>query len=95
MESLNWDEVDPSRLPGDLREIASDCGINVAQYLVEMWGGAMIYVPTLRSLKREHRERVILDECDGTNVGALAARLGVSRRYVQQVMRGKDSKESD
>ncbi len=93
MESLNWDNVDPSRLPGDLKEIASDCGLDVAQYLVEMWGGAMIYVPTLRALKREYRDKIILGECDGTNVGALASRLGVSRRYVQQVIRARDGAE--
>lgn len=93
MEALNWDKVDPSRLPGDLREIACDCGIDVAQYLVEMWGGAMIYVPTLRSMKKEYREQVIRAECDGTNIGALASRLGVSRRYVQQVIRSNGETE--
>ncbi|MCB0717740.1 MAG: hypothetical protein KDD65_04815 [Bacteroidetes bacterium] len=93
MKSLNWDDVDPARLPGDLREIACDCGLDVAQYLVEMWGGAMIYVPTLRTLKKEYRDHVILEEFDGSNVGALASKLGVSRRYVQQVVRSQNASE--
>ena len=93
---LNWDDLTPEQLPTDLREIANDCGIETARYLVETWGGAMLYVPTLYSLKKDYRDRTILGEYDGSNVGSLAAKLGVSRRYVMRLVReNADRKRPD
>jgi Mor family transcriptional regulator len=90
---INWDEIRPEDLPGDLGEIAQDCDMEVVQYLVEMWGGAMIYIPTLSKLKKERRDHLIVQDYDGSNVGKLASRYGVSRRYVSRVIR--DQSEDD
>ena len=84
---IDWEDLEPEQLPGDLREIATDCGLEVARYLVETWGGAMIYVPTLFSLKKEYRDRAIICEYNGNNTGTLAARMGVSRRYITRLVR--------
>ena len=88
---LNWNDMRPDELPGDLGEIATDIGLEAAQYLVEVWGGSMIYVPTLSKLKKEHRDRMIVVEYNGGNVGTLAVRLGVSRRYVRKVLKENDA----
>ena len=88
---INWSELTPEDLPGDLGEIASDCSMDFAKYLVEMWGGAMIYIPTLSKLKKQKRDELILESFDGGNVGRLASKYGVSRRYVSKVVREHDS----
>ena len=84
---IDWSGLNPSDLPGDLGEIASDCDMEFAQYLVEMWGGAMIYIPTLSKLKKSTRDQLILRDYDGSNAGRLASRYGVSRRYVGKIVR--------
>ncbi len=84
---IDWNALDPQQLPEDLREIAMDCGLDVARYLVETWGGTMLYVPTLYNLKKQRRDRLILDAFDGRNAGELAAAMGVSRRYVAKLVR--------
>lgn len=87
---INWDELTPKDLPGDLAEIARDCDMEFARYLVEMWGGAMIYIPTLSKLRKQKRDQMILESYDGGNVGRLASKYGVSRRYVSKVVREHD-----
>ncbi len=84
---INWNELTPTDLPGDLGEIAADCNMEFARYLVEMWGGAMIYIPTLSKLKKAKRDQLILRDYNGANVGKLASTFGVSRRYVNKVVR--------
>lgn len=90
MMQIDWDALKPEHLPGDLGEIARECGLDVARYLVESWGGAMIYIPTLQGLRKEHRDRRIIEAFDGTNGGLLAAKLGVSRRYITRLLRDAD-----
>ena len=87
---IEWTELSPSDLPGDLGEIASDCDMEFAKYLVEMWGGAMIYIPTLSKLRKSKRDQLIIRDFDGSNAGRIAARYGVSRRYVTKLVRDVD-----
>ena len=84
---IDWTELTPSDLPGDLGEIADDCDMDFAKYLVEMWGGAMIYIPTLSKLRKSRRDQLILRDFDGSNAGRIASRYGVSRRYVSKLVR--------
>lgn len=84
---IDWSQITPSDLPGDLGEIADDCNMEFAKYLVEMWGGAMIYIPTLNKLRKSRRDQLILQDFDGTNAGKLAAKYAVSRRYVTKLVR--------
>lgn len=87
---IDWSQLTPSDLPGDLGEIANDCDMQFAKYLVEMWGGAMIYIPTLSKLRKSRRDQLILRDFDGSNTGRIAARHGVSRRYVSKLVRDAD-----
>lgn len=84
---IDWTDLTPTDLPGDLGEIAHDCDMEFAKYLVEMWGGAMIYIPTLSKLRKSRRDQMILHDYDGTNEGRIASRYGVSRRYVTKLVR--------
>ena len=84
---IDWNELNPTDLPGDLGEIANDCDMEIAKYLVEMWGGAMIYIPTLSKLKKSRRDQLILRDFDGNNAGRIASKYGVSRRYVAKLVR--------
>ena len=45
---IKWSDISADELPPDMREIARDQGIDFVRYLVEVFGGAMLYVPTLR-----------------------------------------------
>ena len=92
---IDWSQLTPSDLPGDLGEIADDCDMQFAKYLVEMWGGAMIYVPTLSKLRKSRRDQLILRDYDGNNAGRIAARYGVSRRYVSKLVRDTDKAAED
>lgn len=84
---IPWTDIAAEQLPSDMQEIARDQGIDFVRYLVEAFGGAMIYVPTLRNVEKRIRNQRILNEYNGQNSSTLAVRYGISRRQVEKVVR--------
>ena len=83
---VNWNDVRPDDLPLELREIRDDLGMEVVQYLVECWGGASIYVPSLRRLRLNQLTDRVRREYDGSNEAHLARKYRVSRRVIRDVL---------
>ena len=79
--------MNTEELPPDMREIARDQGIEMVKYLVEVFGGAMLYIPTLKNVEKRIRCRKIIAEFNGSNCSSLAVRYGMSRRQVEKVVR--------
>ena len=84
---IPWTEIEFEELPPDMQESARDQGIDFVRYLVEIFGGAMLYVPTLKNVEKRIRNRNIITEYDGQNGSSLAVRYGMSRRQVEKVVR--------
>ena len=82
-----WEHLTPEDLPGDLREIARARGMDEARYLVEQWGGVLLYIPAVSTIQKRWRDERILAEWNGRNDGALARRYKVSRRYIYTLLR--------
>jgi Mor family transcriptional regulator len=84
--NLDWESVELEHLPQHFQEIGRDLGIDVVKYLIEMWGGSVIYVPTLSKLAARHLQQIIRSEYDGTNERTLARKYGLSRSRIRRLL---------
>jgi hypothetical protein len=90
---IDWSAVTVSDLPPELAELCETVAgasspVDAAERIVTAFGGGSLYVPALRDLRRQHLARqasALFDpRANGGkgNAGAVARRLGVSRRMV-------------
>ncbi len=86
---LDWNWIETDDLPEPFKEIADDVGVDIVKYLVENWGGAVIYVPTLTRLMSRCLDKTIRSEYTGANEMDLARQYGVSRARVRKALRRK------
>lgn len=84
---IPWTDIAADELPPDMQEIARDQGIDFVKYLVEVFGGEMLYVPTLKKVEKRIRNQKIVTEYNGKNCSSLAVRYGMSRRQIEKVVR--------
>jgi Mor family transcriptional regulator len=54
--------------------------------VVQRLGGVQVYVPSRRSMERERVAQEIRDCFDGRNIRELAAKYGLSVRWVRQIL---------
>ena len=91
-----WDEINPEQdLPGDLRELYEELGLEGVRYLVEQWGGTQLYIHSPDSVEKGWRDRQIRERWNGRNEGSLAKELGVSRRYVHRLLSAPKTRVPD
>jgi Mor family transcriptional regulator len=83
----------PGSSSATLEEIETALGPNVRDDLQAAWGGCFLYIPARRRLKVQWLRDRIPVEYDGRNAGRLAARYGVSRRFVDRVVREGDPED--
>lgn len=83
---IDWSEVDAQMLPEPFREMASDVGLDTVRYLVEAWGGTVIYIPTLSGLTRKQLDERIQNAYDGGNEYKLAKKFGIPRSRVRRAL---------
>lgn len=87
MGDIDWSRVTAADLPGEMRDLAEEAGLEVVRHLVETYAGCMIYVPTLRDLKRRQLAERAARLFDGTNAVAVCRKLRVSRRTLNDLLK--------
>lgn len=84
------DSITAEDLPNDvLQHVAETCGLDVAKSLLLHCAGMRIDIP-LRP-KRDAAKRYIELHYTGTNAQALAAKIGMSERFVYKVLKEKSA----
>ena len=99
---MDW--IDPASLnmdtlPDELRDLCETVAgaqtpAEVAARLVPGWGGARVYIPALRDLRRAaltERARQLFDRAargGAGNAGEVCRTLGVSRRHLASLLKG-------
>ncbi|NND70781.1 MAG: hypothetical protein HKN43_04315 [Rhodothermales bacterium] len=84
---IDWDTFDVNELPPQFQEIAVDVGVEIVRYLIENWGGSVMYVPTLSKLAAQTLRKRIRSEYTGSNERELARKYNLSRMKIRQVLR--------
>lgn len=87
-----WDEITRDDLPSDLQDLERELGMEAVRHLVETWGGTQLYIHSPDTIRDSVAARVVQKEYDGRNEGSLAQRLGVSRRFVYDLLSGRSKK---
>lgn len=83
-----FDSLTSDDLPNDvLQHVAETCGLEVARALLVHCAGMRIDIP-LRP-KRDAAKRFIELNYNGSNAQALAAKIGMSERFVYKVLSEK------
>ncbi len=84
---MNWyDGMTADDLPGDLRLVARECGVNIAIALAEKLGGINIYIRPLKSLESVRKKEFIAKHFDGTNHKELAIATGYCEQQIYRIL---------
>lgn len=83
---LDWDSVAIQDLPDEMRQLAEVAGMGAVQTLVEMFGGVRIYVPTLKTIRRQQLVERAASLYDGSNELAVCRRLRVTRGVLRTLL---------
>ena len=83
------DHVKIENLDEDQRKMVELVGLDGFKSLVRAFGGTTIYIPKAESLERAARDQKIREEFDGGNYRELAAKYGLTERWVRFILFGK------
>ena len=76
-------------LRGESRDLAEVIGMDTFRRLVELYGGANIYIPKADGLILPLRNDLIVREYDGNNIFELSRKWGLTERRIQDIVKVK------
>ena len=79
-------KVNKEDVPEQYRDIVELLGLEKFLELCELLGGSLVYVPTLKSMLQEGRNREICKRFNGGNFGQLAREYRLSERRVRKII---------
>lgn len=71
---------------GITTEVADQCGVALADFLAEHWGGQLINFPKNRLFKLAQRDMAIYEEFTGNNHAKLALKYNMSTRGIYKLI---------
>lgn len=74
-------------LSEELIPVANFIGLSKFLELCEAFGGSSIYLPTMKSILRTHRNEEIIRRYNGKNSKELAKEFCISEMYVKSIIR--------
>jgi len=79
------------KLPGDLKRIAEEVGLNNALKISAIFGGVSIYIPACAQLRRERRNQKIRSEYDAGSITVknLASKYSLTERQTFTILSNK------
>lgn len=78
-------------IPEEYRDIAENLGMDSFLKLIRLCGGQTLYVPMMKTLELEGRDREIRSLFNGGNYRALAIQFRLSERQIRKIINGKRS----
>lgn len=75
-------------IPSRYKELADNIGIEGFRYLIEKHGGTLFYVPTLNTVNKLYRNRMIRESFRG-DYDETAKRFGMSRTQIYNIINEK------
>ncbi len=72
-------------IPSRYKDLLDTVGIDGFLGLVQLYGGSIIYLPTVKSLMKNSRDRIIKEEFRG-DYDKLARKYGMSRSQVYNII---------
>lgn len=87
--------IKPSDLSGDLREIAEECGTDLALTLADKFGSMQLYIKPIEKALIEKQKQYIKLNFTGNNHRELARAVRCSQRWIYDVIREADQKKKE
>jgi Mor family transcriptional regulator len=81
IKHLNKDDLQDS-----FYDIADEIGLDTFVKLCELCGGSSLYIPTMKSLLKPVRNRVIKESFDGGNYKELARKYNITEVQVRKII---------
>jgi len=76
----------PEDLPGDLRLVATHCGVDVALSLADKMGGVHLYITKAENALMPRKKKYVVEHFTGNNHRDLALATGLSEREVYKIL---------
>lgn len=74
-------------LPPAFQQLAEEFGAPVVFKIIEKMGGEYIYIPSMKTVLKNVRDRLICEEFDGKNYRQLARKYSISMTHVREVIK--------
>lgn len=75
-------------IPSRYKDLVDNIGIEGFRYLIENYGGSLIYVPTLKMVNKLYRNRMIRESFRG-DYDETARKFGMSRTQIYNIINEK------
>lgn len=75
-------------IPEEYRDIAETLGMDSFLKLIRLCGGQTLYVPMMKTLEMEGRDREIRSLFNGGNYRSLAIQFRLSERQIRKIIKG-------
>ena len=75
-------------IPEEYRDIAENLGMDSFLKLIRLCGGQTLYVPMMKTLEMEGRDREIRSLFNGGNYRSLAIQFRLSERQIRKIIKG-------
>lgn len=74
-------------IPEEYRDIAETLGMDSFLKLIRLCGGQILYLPMMKTLEREGRDREIQSLFNGGNYRSLAIQFQLSERQIRKIIK--------
>lgn len=92
IRDIEISEIDKENLPWQIQELIATIGLDSTLDLLARFGGGTIYIPTLRTSFLPLRNKLIVNQFDGSNSNVLARKFHLGVNYVQRLVRSNEGR---
>ncbi len=91
IHDIEFSEGDRENLPWLIQELIATIGLAPTIDLLARFGGGTIYLPAMRTSFLPLRNKLIVNQFDGSNCNVLAQKFHLGVNYIQRLVRGNQA----
>lgn len=73
-------------IPIQFQELAQEIGISNFIKVCSFLGGTLVYIPSLKTIEKNSRNKAIIEEFSGANYKDLSRKFQISEPYVRKLI---------
>lgn len=83
---MNDNFIEIKDIPMQFQDLAEEIGVNNFVKVCRLLGGTLTYIPSLKTIEKNSRNKAIIDEFNGWNYKELSRKYRISEPYVRRII---------
>lgn len=83
---MNDNFIEIKDIPMQFQDLAEEIGVNNFVKVCSFLGGTLTYIPSLKTIEKNSRNKAIIDEFNGWNYKELSIKYRISEPYVRKII---------